>query len=343
MQICLGREVISNLALTYAQSGVDIDAGERLVRRIKRSAASTFSRAVLNDIGAFGAFFDGRFRGYTSPVLVSSVDGVGTKLKIAQLAQRHETIGQDLVNHCVNDIAVCGAAPLFFLDYFATGKLNVRVAETVIKGFATACRQNGCALVGGETAEMPGFYADQEYDLAGVIVGVVERRRILDGKRIRRGDLLIGLPSTGLHTNGYSLARRVLLERYRLDERIPKLRGRLVDSLLSVHRSYRKPIAALLRNAPVRGLSHITGGGIVGNTMRILPAGLRLKIDWDAWRRPPIFDLIQQAGGVPEQEMQRTFNLGVGLIAIIPPSSRSRVLEILRGMRERAFVMGEVV
>jgi phosphoribosylformylglycinamidine cyclo-ligase len=330
------------LALTYALSGVDTDAGERLVRRIRRSAASTFSHAVLNDIGAFGAFFDARFRGYKSPVLVSSVDGVGTKLKIAHLAGRHDTIGQDLVNHCVNDIAVSGATPLFFLDYFATGKLNVGVAAAVIRGFAKACRQNGCSLVGGETAEMPGFYSDGEYDIAGMIVGVVDRRKIVDGKRIRPGDLLIGVSSNGLHTNGFSLVRRVLLKKFALDEQIPELGTTLVGSLLAVHRSYRKSIASLLRGTRVHGFSHVTGGGIIGNTMRVLPAGLHLKINWDAWKRPPIFDVIQKAGDIPEDDMRRTFNLGVGLVAIIPPSSRSRVLTILKALRERAFVMGEV-
>lgn len=331
------------MALTYVQAGVDIGKGDKLVKRIKRSARSTFSRSVLRDIGAFGAFFDARFPGYTSPVLVSSVDGVGTKLRIAQLMRKHDTIGEDLVNHCVNDILVCGARPLFFLDYFATGSLNVDTAASVIRGFARACKQNGCSLVGGETAEMPGIYAGDDYDLAGTIVGVVERKAIVDGRRIRRGDVLVGLPSTGLHTNGYSLARRVLLQKYSLTEYLDELGTTLGDALLAVHRSYLRVITKILKKLPVHGLAHITGGGIVGNTMRVVPEGLRLSIDWGAWKRPPIFELIQRAGGVPEAEMRRTFNLGIGLVVVVSRTQSGELLTLLRREGESVCRMGEVV
>jgi phosphoribosylformylglycinamidine cyclo-ligase len=331
------------LALTYVQAGVDIGKGDRLVKRIKRSARSTFSRSVLRDIGAFGAFFDARFPGYTSPVLVSSVDGVGTKLKIAQLLGKHDTIGEDLVNHCVNDILVCGAQPLFFLDYFATGSLNVDTAESVIRGFARACKQNGCSLIGGETAEMPGIYAGDDYDLAGTIVGVVERKAIVDGRRIRKGDVLVGLPSTGLHTNGYSLARRVLLEKYSLTDYLDELGTTLGHALLAVHRSYLGIITTILKKVPVHGLAHITGGGIRGNTMRIVPQGLHLNIDWEAWDRPPLFRLIQRAGRVPEADMRRTFNLGIGLVVVIPRTKRDALFTLLNREHETGYRIGEVV
>jgi phosphoribosylformylglycinamidine cyclo-ligase len=278
-----------------------------------------------------------------SPVLVSSVDGVGTKLIVAQAAGRHDTVGEDLVNHCVNDIAVCGATPLFFLDYFATGKLRVDVAADVIRGFAKACRENRCSLIGGETAEMPGMYGEDHYDLAGTIVGVVDRKSIVDGKKVRKGDVLIGLPSTGLHTNGYSLARAVLLRQHTLSDRIEELGTTLADALLAVHRSYLRPVQRLLRTGFVRGLAHITGGGIVGNTRRVLPSELTLAVDWDAWERPPLFRLIQRLGEVPEDDMRRTFNCGIGLIAIVARASADRVLREMRTMRERAFIVGEVV
>lgn len=257
---------------TYRDAGVDIDAGDELVRRIKPIVRETFIPGVLTDIGAFGAFFEPDFSAYRRPVLVSSVDGVGTKLKVAFLMNRHDTVGQDLVNHCVNDIAVCGARPLFFLDYLATGRLKPDVAEQIIRGFATACRENGCALIGGETAEMPDFYAADEYDLAGMIVGVVDRDAILDGSRVQAGDVLIGLPSTGLHTNGYSLARKVLLSRFSVHDRPPELEGASVgEALLAVHRSYLKPIRALIEADCVHALVHVTGGGIPGNTARVVP------------------------------------------------------------------------
>jgi phosphoribosylformylglycinamidine cyclo-ligase len=330
------------MAATYAQAGVDIAAGEAFVRHIKRSVRSTFTPAVLRDIGAFGAFYDARFPRMQSPVLVSSVDGVGTKLMVARLAGRHDTVGQDLVNHCVNDILVCGASPMFFLDYYATGRLDLATATQVIAGFAKACKENGCALVGGETAEMPGMYNDDEYDLAGTIVGVVEKKRIVDGRRIKRGDLLIGLPSTGLHTNGFSLARAVLLRDYDVHTQVPDLGTSLADALLAVHRSYLHVVTPLLREFTLHGLSHITGGGIVGNTMRVVPKGMSLEIDWKAWERPVIFQMIQRIGEVPESDMRRTFNLGVGLVIIASRKEADAILRVLRRRRAHPIVMGEV-
>ena len=328
---------------TYGLAGVNIDEGDRLVRRIKKPVASTHTPAVLNGIGAFGALYDARFKQYKSPVLVSSVDGVGTKLLIAQQMDRHDTVGQDLVNHCVNDILVCGAQPLFFLDYFATGKLNVDVAESVISGFVKACRENHCSLVGGETAEMPGLYDANEYDLAGTIVGVVERKRIITGERVRKGNILIGLPSSGLHTNGYSLARRVLLRKFNVRKYVDELGARLGDVLLSIHRSYLSIVRAVLNRFDVNGLSHVTGGGIVGNTMRVIPKGLALRVDWASWERPAIFRLIQEIGRVPESDMRRTFNLGIGLVMIVPERQAEDILRFLRRNGEDAVLMGEVV
>ncbi|MCX6134055.1 MAG: phosphoribosylformylglycinamidine cyclo-ligase [Ignavibacteriales bacterium] len=328
---------------TYKDAGVDIEAGEELVRRIKRRVRSTFTPNVLTDIGAFGAFYRADFKGIRKPVLVTSVDGVGTKLKIAFAMNRHDTVGQDLVNHCVNDILVCGAKPLYFLDYFATGKLSPAIAAQVIEGFVVACRQNGCSLIGGETAEMPGFYSEGEYDLAGTIVGVVDQKRAIRGNRVKKGDVLLALPSTGLHTNGYSLARSVLLERFQLDQYFEELRGILGESLLTVHRSYYKAVYPLLSKFDIKGMSHITGGGLEGNTMRVVPKGLTLRIDWEAWERPWLFGLIQKTGIVPEKDMRRTFNLGVGLVMIISPGEVDGIQAALRRKRERSFIIGEVV
>ncbi|MEW5798661.1 MAG: phosphoribosylformylglycinamidine cyclo-ligase [Bacteroidota bacterium] len=328
--------------MTYKKSGVNIDAGEEVVHRITKSVRSTFTRNVLTDIGMFGAFYEAKFPNVKNPVLVSSVDGVGTKLKIAFLMKRYDTVGQDLVNHCVNDIAVCGAAPLYFMDYFATGKLAPSVAADVISGFAKACKENGCSIIGGETAEMPGFYPAGEFDIAGTIVGVVDKKKIVNGRTIKKGDMLIGLPSTGLHTNGYSLARKVLIPKFSLKKRFGELNGSLGEALLAVHRSYLKPIQVLTSKNLVKGMSHITGGGIIGNTMRIIPKGLRLKIDWFAWQRPYIYDLIQSVGQVPEYDMTRAFNLGVGLIFVVDKKNVDKVLRILKEKKEKPFVMGEV-
>lgn len=327
---------------TYKDAGVDIDLAEKLVERIKLFARKTFNQRVLTDIGLFGAFFDAKFENYKHPVLVSSIDGVGTKLKIAFLANKHDTVGQDLVNHCVNDILVCGAKPLFFLDYFATAKLNVDVAEQVISGIAKACEENGCALVGGETAEMPGFYNEGEYDIAGVIVGIVEKEKIIKGDKVKPGDVLIALPSNGLHTNGYSLARAVLLEKFKIDEFIPELNSTLAEELLKIHRSYLKPITKILHKFEIHAMSHITGGGIIGNTKRVVPPNLNIKIDWNAWERPPIFNLIQKVGNVPEDDMRRTFNLGVGLVLIVDKNDSDKIFNELKSLNENPFIIGEI-
>ena len=330
---------------TYKESGVDIDTGEELIRRIKKPIRSTFNRNVLADIGMFGAFYRAEFKGIHKPVLVSSVDGVGTKLKIAIMMNRHDNIGQDLVNHCVNDILVCGAKPLFFLDYYATGKLSPDVAEQVILGFVKACKENKCALIGGETAEMPGMYGMEDYDIAGTIVGIVDEKKILNGKNVKKGDVLIGLPSTGLHTNGYSLARRVLLNKFELDVHLDELGKTLGDALLAVHRSYQHTIHPLLNSSVskyIHGLSHITGGGIEGNTRRVVPGGLGLLVDWNAWERPAIFSLIQRIGKVPEEDMRRTFNLGVGLIVLVDRKGVETVVSALKRKKEIPFIMGEI-
>jgi phosphoribosylformylglycinamidine cyclo-ligase len=340
-------EKIQLLMATYKDSGVDIDAGEELVRRIKKPVRSTFNPNVLADIGMFGAFYRASFKGIKKPVLVSSVDGVGTKLKIAIAMKRYDTVGQDLVNHCVNDILACGARPLYFLDYYATGKLLPDVAEQVVLGFVKACKENNCALIGGETAEMPGVYREEDFDLAGTIIGVVDEKRILNGKKVKCGDVLIGLPSTGLHTNGYSLARRVLLEQYALDAYMDELACTLGDALLKVHRSYLNSIQSLLGKArssrSIHALSHITGGGIVGNTMRVIPKGLTLKVDWSAWERPALFKLIQHVGNVPEEDMRRTFNLGIGLIVISDNKGVDSVTKELKSRKEKPLILGEVV
>ncbi|MBP1647765.1 MAG: phosphoribosylformylglycinamidine cyclo-ligase [Bacteroidetes bacterium] len=330
------------LPTTYAKAGVNIEEGDRFVRQIKQSVRSTYTAGVIGDIGAFGGFFSARFKGYKAPVLVSSVDGVGTKVMIANMMRKYDTVGQDLVNHCVNDILVCGARPLYFLDYFATGRLNVENAAAIISGFAKACRENGCALIGGETAEMPGIYQEEDFDLAGTIVGVVDKKNIITGKRVRKGDILVGLPSSGLHTNGYSLARAVLLKTYSVDSHVDELGSALGDALLAVHRSYQPVVRPLLGRVDVHALSHITGGGIVGNTMRVMPKGRALKIDWEAWARPAIFNLIQHLGEVPEDDMRRTFNLGVGLIIVVPKSEADTVVSFSARKGLRGFVMGEV-
>lgn len=330
------------MSITYKSAGVDIEAGEETVRRISSSVKSTFSTNVLTEIGSFGAMFDARFPEYEHPVLVSSVDGVGTKLKVAVIYGVHHTIGQDLVNHCVNDILTTGAKPLFFLDYFATGKLQPDIAVQVIEGLVVACKENSCALIGGETAEMPSMYAPNEYDIAGTIVGVVEKSKMLRKENVQRGDVLIGLPSTGLHTNGYSLARNVLLKHFSLDSYFDELGGKLGDALLKVHRSYLQLIYPLLNDGNIHGLSHITGSGIVGNTVRVIPESLQLKIDWDAWEVPSIFKMIQRLGEVPIEDMRRTFNLGVGMILIVGKENVDNLLRELKAKGENAFVMGEV-
>ncbi|MBN1447010.1 MAG: phosphoribosylformylglycinamidine cyclo-ligase [Bacteroidetes bacterium] len=327
--------------MTYKNAGVDIDSGEELVRRISENVKSTHGPRVLTGIGGFGALFDAGFPELREPVLVSSVDGVGTKLKIAAMAGRHDTVGQDLVNHCVNDILTTGARPLFFMDYFATGSLDPDIAEQVINGFVIACRENDCALIGGETAEMPGMYAPNEYDIAGTIVGIVEKSRILRREAVREGDVLIGLPSTGLHTNGYSLARAALLPHFPLDAYFEDLGCTLADALLAVHRSYSPLLRPLIEKDLIHGLSHVTGGGIIGNTSRVVAEGLTVEIDWDAWEWPRIFSMIRELGDVPVEDMRRTFNLGIGMICIVDADVQHEVLQLLAAEQPR--VIGSII
>src|SRR5512134_4023785 len=306
------------MTLTYRDAGVDIDEGDRLVELIKPFARPTLRPEVLAGIGGFGGLFALDVRKYREPVLVSGTDGVGTKLKVAFAANRQDTIGQDLVAMCVNDVAVVGAEPLFFLDYFATGRLAAEQAALVVKGIAEGCRLAGCALVGGETAELPGFYAKGEYDLAGFAVGCVERSRIVDGRGVTPGDVVVGIASSGLHSNGYSLARRALLDRHPLDWRPPELAGRsLADALLEPTRIYAKDVLALLAAVPVKAFAHVTGGGLPGNVPRTLPDGVKAVLDERRWTRPPIFDLLAREGGVARDEMFRTFNMGLGLVAVV--------------------------
>ena len=332
--------------MDYKGSGVDIDAGNDAVRRIRGLARSTFTSGVLSDIGSFGGLFQLEPGRYKEPVLVSSADGVGTKLKVAFMANRHDTVGVDLVNHCVNDILVQGAEPLFFLDYLATGRLTPAVAEAIVGGMAKACRDNGCALLGGETAEMPGFYADGEYDIAGFIVGVVDRPRLINGRTIAVGDLLVGVPSSGMHTNGYSLARRIAFERLQLqvDSHVAELGATVGEAFLAPHRSYLPLIRPLLDGGRIKGMAHITGGGITDNLPRILPHGTAAVVDAASWTVPPLFRWLQQAGRVPVEDMMRTFNMGIGLIVVTGKDRAEQLIEELaaRGGRE-ARVIGEIV
>jgi phosphoribosylformylglycinamidine cyclo-ligase len=332
--------------MDYRQSGVDIDAGNETVRRIRSLARATFTPGVLSDIGSFGGLFRLDAAACAEPVLVSSADGVGTKLKVAFMTGVHDTVGADLVNHCVNDILVQGATPLFFLDYLAAGRLSPDVAEQVVAGVARGCRENGCALLGGETAEMPGFYADGEYDLAGFIVGIVDRPALIDGHAIGPGDVLVGLPSAGLHTNGYSLARRVLFDlcRFEPDTFVPELADTIGRTLLAPHRSYLRAVRPLLDAGLVKGMAHITGGGITENLPRILPDGCAAVVHPDSWTLPPIFHLLQVRGGITASEMFRTFNMGIGLIVAIPAGSGSRALSVLHEAGEPgAVAIGEIV
>ena len=332
-----------NKPIAYADAGVNIDEADRAVASIRAMARRTFTKGVLTDIGSFGGGF--LLKGYKEPVLVSSADGVGTKLKLAFLTGRHSTIGEDLVNHCVNDIAVQGAVPLFFLDYFGVGKLDAKVAAQVISGIARGCQANGCALIGGETAEMPGFYAPGEYDVAGFIVGAVERRRMLTGAKIRGGDVLIGLPSTGLHTNGYSLARRLLFEvaGHSPSTQIEGLQNTIEDELLKLHRSYLKPLRALDEAGILKGAAHITGGGITDNTPRILPKGLGVRIDLGSWPVLPIFEILRQIGRIPENDWRRTFNLGIGMILVVSPRKLAEAGKILDKLKEAWYPIGAVI
>jgi len=330
--------------MDYKKAGVDIEAGNEFVRRIRPLVRSTFRPEVLTDIGGFGGLFRFDSARYREPVLVSGTDGVGTKLKIATLMERHDTIGIDLVAMCVNDVAVCGAEPLFFLDYLAVAKLAVGQAEAILGGIADGCRQAGCALIGGETAEMPGFYPEGEYDLAGFAVGVVEREQIIDGSRVQPGDVLIGLASTGLHSNGYSLARRVLLDNSQsaLKEQVPGGEETVGEVLLKPTRIYVKTILRLIQSGQVRAIAHITGGGLTENIPRVLPEGCAVVITRGTWAEPPIFGLIQSRGGIQPEEMARVFNLGIGLVVIVPPQQAQETLDRAEQSGDRAFRIGVV-
>jgi phosphoribosylformylglycinamidine cyclo-ligase len=332
----------SKKQFTYKDSGVDIKAGEEMVESIKGVVKDTHGPEVLSNIGGFGGFFRPNLGAYKNPVFVSSVDGVGTKLLVAFKAGKYDTVGQDLVNHCVNDIAVCGAKPLFFLDYFSTGKLEQNVGVDVVKGFAKACKQNGVALIGGETAEMPDIYDEGEFDLAGTIVGIVDENQIINGSSIQKGDVLLGFKSSGLHTNGYSLARNVLFSQYKVGDYVEELETTIGEELLKVHRSYLSLITELKVLDGVHGFSHITGGGIVGNTKRILPDGLKLNIDWEAWQRPSIYKLIKEIGNVPEDDMRATFNLGIGLIAVVSKTNVDAIQAKAAELGEETVSLGSI-
>ena len=331
--------------ITYADAGVDIERANRAKQRIKYLAHKTFTKPVLSDIGSFGGMYALDKKKYKDPVLVSSVDGVGTKLKVAFEMNLHHTIGADLVNHCVNDIAVQGAAPLFFMDYFATGHLDPEVAEKVVSGIVEACRQNGCALIGGETAEMPGFYPGGEYDLAGFIVGIVERENIITGKAVQVGDILVGLPSNGLHTNGYSLARKLFFAdaRYNADTYVNELKNKVGNELMRIHKSYWPVLKRLLDGETISAMAHITGGGITENLPRVLPKGTAAQIDLGSWPAQTIFQHLQQLGNIPPEEMYRTFNMGIGMILVISPKKFKRVQAALEKAGEKGYTMGRIV
>ena len=341
----------------YARAGVDIDLGNKVKSTLPKLLAATHRPEVLGKVGGFGGLFALDPRKYSEPVLVSSVDGVGTKLKIAFAMDRHDTIGQDLVNHCVNDIAVLGAEPLFFLDYLGTGKLEPRVFTQIISGFARACAENRCALIGGETAQMPGFYQTGEYDVSGTIVGVVERSRMLDGRTIRPGDRVIGLASSGLHTNGYSLARKILFDQMKLKptSRLPELKNSVGSELLKVHVSYGPLVQKLLKkfNAShgprrnshlgIRGLAHITGGGFVDNIPRVLPKSCDVVLRRGSWPVPPLFQILERHGRVPEAELYQVFNMGIGMTLIVASDKATTILKFIQGQKQKAWLIGEVV
>ncbi len=330
----------------YKDAGVDIDAANRATAAIKKLARTTFNENVMSEIGGFGGMFNGSFAEVRDPVLVASCDGVGTKLKIAFATGIHTTVGYDLVAHCINDILVQGAKPLFFLDYIATGKLDPDVIAQIVEGLARGCREGNCALLGGETAEMPGFYADGEYDVAGFIVGVVDRRKMINGSRITAGDLVIGLSSAGLHTNGYSLARKLLLDTagFQLDQHVPELGCTVAEELLKPHKSYLPALERLIEHEGViKGLAHITGGGLVENIPRILPSNVDAAIREGSWPALPIFDLLRKIGNVPREDMLRTFNLGIGMVVIISLQFLQFVQDQLNFAREPHYIIGEVV
>ncbi|HSP17603.1 MAG TPA: phosphoribosylformylglycinamidine cyclo-ligase [Thermoanaerobaculia bacterium] len=329
---------------TYRESGVNIDAQDEALREVRRIVRDTFTPGVMSDIGSFGGLFRGTFEGIEKPVLVSSTDGVGTKLRVAQAMKIHDTVGYDLVCHCVNDILVQGARPLFFLDYYATGRLRPPVMADVIRGMARACRENGAALIGGETAEMPGFYADDDYDVAGFIVGVVDEKNVIDGKSVREGDVLIGLPSVGLHTNGYSLARKIFIDQLNYDFQtvLPEI-GKIGEALLQPHISYLKPLMPLVEQRAIHALAHITGGGLTDNVPRVLPSGLDAKIKLGSWPVLPIFRLMFEKGKVEPPEMLRVFNMGVGMVVIAAPDQVDTIVKHFTRIGQKFFFIGNIV
>lgn len=331
--------------MTYAQAGVDISRANRTKQRIRFLAQKTFNRNVLSEIGGYGGLFALDKKKYRDPVLVSSADGVGTKLKVAFRMKLHHTVGADLVNHCVNDIAVQGATPLFFLDYLATGSIEPEVAEKIVSGIADACRHNGCALIGGETAEMPGFYAAGEYDLAGFIVGVAERNRILTGESVQAGDVLIGLPSNGLHTNGYSLARKLLFEvaGYSPEKYVNEIKNKVGNELMRVHKSYWPVVRRLLDGDCVTGMAHITGGGLTENLPRVLPKNLGAVVELGSWPVLPIFDHLRKLGNVPQDDMLRTFNMGIGMVLVVPSKRFKKVQTLIDRAGEKGYTIGRIV
>jgi len=332
-------------ARTYKDSGVDLDAADRAKGEIKRLVRRTFNKNVLTDVGLFGGLFKFDKNDFKSPVLVSSVDGVGTKLKIAFITGRHSTVGQCLVNHCVNDILAQGAKPLFFLDYIASGRLFPETVASIVEGLAIACEENGCALIGGETAEMPAFYKDGEYDLAGFIIGVVEQDRIINGSEIRENDIIIGLSSSGMHTNGYSLARKIIFDDLKLnmDDHIPEFGRTVSDELLQVHRSYLTPVSRLLEKNLVSGIAHITGGGFEGNISRVMPDGLTAEVDTETWEPLPIFRFIQKNGRVAPEEMYRVFNMGIGMVILMKREALGETEVLLKKAGGDFKVIGRVI
>jgi phosphoribosylformylglycinamidine cyclo-ligase len=332
-------------SVTYADAGVDIARANKTKVRIKYLAQKTFTRGVLSEIGGFGGLFAVDKKKFKDPVLVSSVDGVGTKLKVAFMTGIHHTVGADLVNHCVNDIAVQGATPLFFMDYLATGKLESEVAAQIVEGIADACRHNGCALLGGETAEMPGFYPPGEYDLAGFIVGAVDRKKVITGKDVKAGDILIGLPSNGLHTNGYSLARKLLFEvaGYSPDQYVNDIKEKVGTALMRTHKSYWPVIRRLVDANCISAMAHITGGGITENLPRVLPKNIGAHVDPGSWPVPPLFTLMQRIGNVSHEEMMRTFNMGIGMVLVVPAGKFKKAMTLIDRAGEKAHVIGKTV
>lgn len=330
------------MKVSYKSSGVNISEADKFVDKIKPLVKTTFSHNVLSGIGNFGAFYKPDLKKFSEPVFVSSVDGVGTKLKLAAELKKFDTIGEDLVNHCVNDIAVCGAVPMYFLDYYASGKLRSADAIEVVKGIVKGCIENNCSLIGGETAEMPGVYSGNEFDLAGAVTGIVDKKKIVNSGNVKRHDILIGLRSNGLHTNGYSLVRKIFSSKKPLNKYYPELKCTAGEELLKVHRSYLKVIQGSLNKFKVNSISHITGGGIEGNTKRVVPSNLEIKIDWKAWERPFIFRLIQQMGNVSEPDMRQTLNLGIGLVFIVAKNTAPALIKYLKSKKESPLIIGHI-